>query len=38
MSFSFTSDIMRETFRHVPEIEPMIDELFPFRPELQTGN
>ena len=31
MSFSFTYDIMRENWRHVPELEPMIDELFPFR-------
>ena len=34
MSFSFTYDIMRETWRHVPELEPMIDELLPFRADL----
>ena len=34
MSFSFTYDIMRENWRHVPELEPMIDELFPFRSDL----
>ena len=31
MSFSFTVDIVREQLRHVPEIEPFIDELMPFR-------
>ena len=38
MSFSFTVDIVRETLRYVPEIEPFIDELLPFRSDFQSSN
>ena len=31
MSFSFTTDIVREVFRHIPDLEPFIDEILPFR-------
>jgi acyl-homoserine lactone acylase PvdQ len=38
MSFSFTVDIVREVFRHIPEIAPFSDELLPFRADFQTEN
>ena len=38
MSFSFTTDIVREIFRYIPELKPLIDELLPFRSDLQSGN
>ena len=34
MSFSFTTDIVREVFRYIPELAPLIDELLPFRADL----
>ena len=38
MSFSFTVDIVREVFRYIPELEPLIDEIFPFRSDFQSPN
>jgi hypothetical protein len=38
MSFSFTTDIVREVFRHIPELEPFIDEILPFRSDFQSDN
>ena len=38
MSFSFIVDIVRENLRYVPEIEPFIDELLPFRSDFQSSN
>ena len=38
MSFSFTTDIVREVYRYIPEYEAMIDELLPFRSDLQSDN
>ena len=38
MSFSFTTDIVREILRYIPDLEPLIDELLPFRSDLQSGN
>ena len=38
MSFSFTTDIVREIFRYIPELEPLIDEILPFRSDLQSLN
>ena len=38
MSFSFTVDIVREIFRHVPDIAPLTDELMPFRADFQSEN
>ena len=38
MSFSMTTDIVREIFRYVPELEPFIDDILPFRSDLQSGN
>ena len=34
MSYSFTSDIVREVYRYIPELSPIIDELLPFRSDL----
>ena len=38
MSFSFTVDIVREIFRHVPDIAPLTDEFMPFRADFQSEN
>ena len=38
MSFSFTTDIVREVFRYIPELNTIIDELLPFRSDLQGDN
>ena len=38
MSFSFTTDIVREVFRYIPELNSKIDELLPFRSDFQGTN
>ena len=38
MSFSLHTDVAREVFRYIPELEPFIDDILPFRSDLQSDN